>query len=483
MKEITAAKAAEYAECALYCGPAGNTADRVERDSRNAGPGSIFIGLIGKKNDGNRFAGWAYQNGCRIFLLSDEKTAAGLSEKYGDASVILADDTLSAMQRLAKNYLTDCSGLIRVAVTGSVGKTSTKDMLYRIFSSKYRTICNYENYNNHIGVPLTAFEVGEDTEAGIFEMGMSHSGEIRILADIIKPQTAVITNVGTSHIGNLGSRDAILAAKLEITQFMDESCLLVYNADDDKLVRLSENHDGYKKMAVRMADSGKLTAKTAGETDELGELMISDVKTGALDVSFRLTADGESCMFSVPLPGVHNAYNAALAAACGLRYGISLEESSQALADMTGNAVRLNIMEGSGISVINDTYNASPDSVKAALSVLQGCDAVRRVAVLADMFELGENSHEYHRQIGRYAAGSGTDVLITVGPKARYIAEGALETMKAECVFSFDSLEEFIENAHDIIRTDDTVLVKGSHGMAMNRAAEYLVSAGEWDGR
>ena len=241
MKEITAAQAASYAGGVLFSGPSDNKAVFVERDSRKTGAGSIFVGLAGLKNDGNDFAPAAYENGCRIFLLSSESMACRMRDEHSDASVILTDDTLKAMQRLAKNYLADCD-LIRVAVTGSVGKTSTKEMLYKVFSSKYKTICNYENFNNHIGVPLTAFLVGEDTEAGIFEMGMNHSGEIHLLADIVRPQTAAVTNVGTSHIGNLGSRDKILEAKMEITDFMDSSCVLIYNADNDKLSAVSSMH-------------------------------------------------------------------------------------------------------------------------------------------------------------------------------------------------------------------------------------------------
>ena len=470
MKEITAAEAASYAGGTLFCGPAGNTAVSVERDSRLTGSRSIFVGLKGEKNDGNEFAPAAYENGCRIFLLSSEDIARRMEKEHSDASVILVKDTLYAMQQMAKNYLADLS-LIRVAVTGSVGKTSTKDMMYRIFSSRYRTVCNFENFNNHIGVPLTAFRVEEDTQAAIFEMGMNHSGEIHLLADIVRPQTAAVTNVGTSHIGNLGNRDNIMKAKMEIVDFMDSSSTLVYNADNDKLSRLKK-----KSFVFRKIPAGT-------DVDESEGVKISDIESlGEGGIRFCLSYRGESCRFHLPLPGVHNAYNAAIAAACGLVYGISLKESAEALASIQSSAVRLNITEAHGIQVINDTYNASPDSVRAAVDVLQERNALRHVAILADMFELGDNSDEYHRSIGVYAAEKGIDVLVAVGVSARYMAEAAAEKMGWEKVFYFPDSEHFMKEAHEIIRKGDAVLVKGSHGMAMDRVAGFLTETGEWNG-
>ena len=470
MREITAAEAASYAGGVLFCGPADNIAVTVERDSRLTGERSIFVGLPGQKNDGNDFAPAAYANGCRIFLLSSEAMALHLRENHTDASVIFAEDTLKAMQMMAKNYIAGLD-LIRVAVTGSVGKTTTKDMMYRIFSSRYRTVCNFENFNNHIGVPLTAFRMEEETEAGIFEMGMNHSGEIHLLADIVRPQTAAVTNIGTSHIGNLGSRENIMKAKMEITDFMDGSSALVYNADNDKLSALKERNVSFRKIPA-----GKDTDGNAG-------IRISEiVSLGEKEIEFHLSHKEESCRFVLPLPGIHNAYNAALAAAAGLEYGISLKESARALAGIESNAVRLNVTETHGIQVINDTYNASPDSVRAALDVLTERKARRRVAVLADMFELGDASDEYHRSIGCYAAESGVDLLVAVGQHARHIAAAAAEKMVADRVFYFENSQDFMKRAHEIIRKGDAVLVKGSHGMAMDRVAEFLTETGEWNG-
>ena len=477
MKEITAAQAASYAKAPLFCGPEENTAVSVERDSKKTGEKSIFVALTGTKNDGNDFAPAAYENGCRIFLLSSPVMAERMKNHYEDASVILAEDSLQAMQRMAKNYLADLD-MIRIAVTGSVGKTSTKEMLQQIFSSSYRTICNRENFNNHIGVPLTAFLADEKTQAGIFEMGMNHSGEIRLLADIVQPQKAVITNVGTSHIGNLGSRDNIMKAKMEITDFMDSSSVLIYNGDNDKLSALEHEKTEYRRIAVKSSETG---AKA-----EDGELLISDITDeGGEAVRFILSSETERQSFFLPLPGVHNAYNAALAAACGLTCGISLSRAAEALAAMENSTGRLLSERHGEITILNDTYNASPDSVRAAIDVLKSRKAGRHVAVLADMNELGGDSGKYHSEIGRYAADSGIDLLITVGEKAARIAEGASGRMNDEHIRSFDTSESFLKQSGKLIRPGDLILIKGSHGMAMDRVARRLAEAaetGEWDG-
>ncbi|MBR5228796.1 MAG: UDP-N-acetylmuramoyl-tripeptide--D-alanyl-D-alanine ligase [Firmicutes bacterium] len=467
MKKLTAAQAAVYAEGVVYCGPDDNVADSVERDSRKAGPGSIFVGLAGEINDGNDFAEAAYSNGCRMFLLSRRDVCDTMKEKYSDASVIFVEDTLAGMQKLAKKYLADCD-IIKVAVTGSTGKTSTKDMLRCIFESKYRTISNFENYNNHIGVPLTVFNVQEDTEAGIFEMGMNHTGEIEVLADIVRPEIAAITNVGISHIGNLGSRENILAAKLEITAFMDSDSTLVYNVDNDMLCSIAGQDTVYQ-------------AVQAGAEADAGGIVISDVvDSGDKGIDFVLTAGGESQAFHIPVPGAHNAWNASLAVGCGLKYGISLADAAEALKNLSISGNRLNVQESHGIKIINDTYNASPDSVKAAIDVLTATKCTRKVALLADMFELGENSDSFHHEVGDYAGEKSTDLVITIGENAQHIAAGAAAKIGLDRVISFADSQAFYEAAHDIIRKGDAILVKGSHGMRMDKVAEYLLKAGAW---
>lgn len=462
MKKLTALQIAEYSGGRLFCGPEDNTAVHAERDSRAVHEGSLFIGLAGEKNDGNDFAEAAYRNGCRIFMLSSETAAALMKENHKDASVIFAEDTLKGMQELAKNYLKDCD-IKKIAVTGSTGKTTTKDMLSCIFSTKYKTVKTPDNFNNHIGLPLTVFLTDEETEVGIFEMGMSELGEIELLADIVRPETAVITNIGISHLETLKSRENILKAKLEATAFMDKNSYLIYNCDNDKLSEIDSVKTVYNKIR-------------AGEKADAEGVVISDITdNGENGIEFKLSAEGESAEFYIPLLGRHNAWNASLAAGCALRYGISLSESAEALKNISITGKRQSVRTGNNIKIIDDTYNASPDSVKSAIDSLSALNCRRRVAILADMLDLGENSREFHREVGEYAAQKGIDLILTVGPNARYIVEGAAGFGK---VLSYDTQEEFLADVMDIIKREDGILIKGSHGMHMDKAVEYLLESG-----
>lgn len=467
MKRMKADKIAKFAGGSLT-GPAENYAEEVVTDSRKASAGSLFIGLAGEKNDGNDFAAAAYENGCRVFMLSSEKASAELTSAHDDAAVIFVEETLAGMQQLAKAFIEDAD-IYRIAVTGSTGKTTTKEMLRCIFETRYATICNYENFNNHIGVPLTAFQIENDTEAGIFEMGMNHAGEIRTLADIVRPETAIITNVGISHLENLGSRENILEAKLEVTSFMeDEESLLIYNADNDMLQELNGEDTDYDK--VRVGIKGGKRGAVISDIDDKGEE----------GVDFTLSFSGDSVKFHLPVPGKHNVWNASLAVICGLRYGISMRESAAALRKLTIAGNRLNIKESpAGIKVINDAYNASPDSVKAGIDVLMSLDAERRIAVLADMFELGEGSDGYHREIGSYAADSGIDLLIAVGESSSsHTAPAAAAVLGDDRVIAFADAEAFMAGAAGLFKKGDAVLVKGSHGMHMEKAAEFILEMG-----
>ena len=467
MKRIKTETIAEFSGGQLT-GPGGIYAQGVETDSRKAGEGSLFIGLKGEKADGNAYAQGAYDRGCRIFMLSSKEAAEGLTSAYPDAAVILVEDTLKGMQLLAKNMIEEAD-IYRIAITGSTGKTSTKEILRCIMESRYSLICTRGNYNNHIGVPLTAFQMENDTEMGIFEMGMNHKGEIETLADIVRPETAIITNVGSSHIGNLGSRENILAAKLEITSFMDsEKYLLVYNADNDMLQELNGEDTDYEK--IRVGEKGGKKGFTLSD--------IQDLSLGGVDFTIS-PYKGDPVRCHLPVPGTHNVWNAGLAMVCALHYGISLRESAAALKNLKLTGSRLDVKESpAGIRVINDAYNASPDSVKAGLDFLAGLEAQRRVAVLGDMLELGDATEESHELTGRYAASKGIDLLITVGPHSRRTGTAAAEILGSGRVVSFENASEFNEAALGLLKKGDTVLVKGSHSMGLEKSAEFILNMG-----
>lgn len=474
MERITAARAAELAGAELAHGPAENEADRVERDSREADDGSIFIALRGEKHDANDYVEQAYENGCRIFVISSE-TALEKLTAHDDASVIMTEDTHQALYTMAKNYLAGFD-VLKFAVTGSAGKTTTKDMLKAMLSRKYRTIANYKNYNNDIGVSLTAFEVDSSTEAAIFEMGMNHAGEIHLLADIVRPDIACITNVGTAHIGNLGSRENIFRAKMEITDFMDENSTLVYNIDNDMLAKLKDKDTAYKKLACGYdAEQDGVIMVIMSQGASEGIVEASPGASGEEGISFILRYNGENMMFYLPILGVHNASNAAVACGCAVTAGVSLADCSDAMMDLDLTEGRMSITRSGSLKIIDDTYNANPDAMKAAVDALASTYGKRRVAVLADMLELGGRSEEFHRKIGSYVAEKGINVLAAVGSQAAYMADSAEEEAGDRIkTYRFKDADDFAEHAADILEAEDIVLVKGSHSMHTADIVDFL---------
>ena len=462
MKRMSVAEAISASGAKLISGNEFMNFDSVSTDSRKASNGSLFIGLSGENADGSVYAPSAYEAGCRVMLLSNGKAAAEMCKKYPDAAVMTADDTLAAMQRLAKNYLKKCKAK-KIGITGSVGKTTTKEMCYTVLSERYKSICNYENFNNHIGVPITAFTVEEDTEIAIFEMGMNHRGEIRPLADIVHPEISIITTVGDSHIGNMGSREAIFQEKMEITAFMNDEDVLIYNADNDMLQLIENTETAWKRLEC-------------SENASVGGVKISDIRESSDGIEFFLAYGVEKVEFKLPVHGRHNAWNAALAAACGLCCDISLEESAASLANFKNAGKRLHVIKTENLTVIDDTYNANPESMRAAVSVLAGAGKGRKVAAMADMLELGEGSEAMHSEIIDFACNFGIDVIIAVGKLMSSAASAKAGKREIHC---FESKDDFIRAAKNILKKGDTILLKGSHSMHMDEAAVYLKDVGE----
>lgn len=483
MEKITAAKAAEFSGAQLVHGPADTVIGRVERDSRSAVEESLFIAIIGENNDGNNYVEQAYENGCRAFLISSEKAKEQL-EQHADAAVLMAENTKEALYKMAAAYLAQFD-ILKIAVTGSAGKTTTKDMLKCMFSYKYKTVANFGNYNNDIGVSLTAFEVDSTTEAAIFEMGMNHLGEIHLLADIVRPQYACITNVGDAHIGELGSRENIMKAKMEIADFMDENCTLVYNIDNDMLAGLADMETPYKKLAAGYdADQDGVIMVILNQGGEEGLIASSPGASGEEGISFILRYNEENMMFYLPVPGIYNASNAAAAAGCALAAGMELAECSDALMSLKLTGHRMANMRSGAIRILDDTYNANPSAMKAAMDVLCSTYGVRRVAVLADMLELGEDAPRYHAEIGEYAAQKGINVLVSVGEQAEAMTAAAKEAREDIITFCFADHSEFEAHAAEIIEPGDVVLVKGSHSMHMDESVSRLKMVGtELDGK
>ena len=430
--------------------------DNVCTDSRTVNETSLFVPIIGEVHDAHKFIPQVAEKGCRTIIVSDSEAVNGIE----NLNCIEVKNTTKALQQLSAYYLKKL-GLKTVAVTGSVGKTSTRDITYAILSEKYNTGKTYKNFNNDIGVPLTIFSFDSSMEAAVLEIGMDHPGEIHRLVNIIRPDTGIITNVGVSHIENLGSRENIRAAKMEITDYFTEGNTLVLNRDNDML-RDVKNDEEY-------------TVYDVGSEPGL-QYYVHDVKDyGIQGISFVLTYDGKDYNVEVPIPGAHNAVNTALAIAACSTLDVSIEEAVRGIKKITLTEKRLAIKEANGLCVIDDTYNAAPESMKSALNTLMKSEGKRKVAILGGMNELGSDSSVYHREVGIHAAMINTDILITVGIKAYDIFKGAEEKLPAERNIHFETKEAFYKEYRNILKEGDTILVKASRGFEMEQIVEKLL--------
>lgn len=444
----------------------------VSTDSRNVKPGELFIPLIGDHLDAHIFIPQAIENGCAAVLVKrgyfeenfSNQNSAPMSEDDGGTCFIECEDTTKGLQDLAKYYLSTFT-MKKVAITGSTGKTTTKEMIFNICREKYKTERNLGNFNNHIGLPLTILSFSEDTQVGILEMGMSETDEINLLADIVKPDIAVITNIGTAHIENLGSHQGILDAKMEITNYFDKENVLIVNRDND-LPEIEKRKTTYKLVTV--GENGRSDIVISNILD-LGENGIT------FTLEHRTGNKYESQEFKLNIPGRHNAYNGALAVSVGVELGVSLETAARGLEKMENTDKRLSIKGKNGIKIIDDTYNASVDSMKSGIEVLASVFGMRKIAILADMLEMGEKSKEYHEEVGEYLADKNFDLLITVGNASKHIGKAAEKKMPGIQTLHFKNREDLNKKVKQIIKPGDVVLIKGSRGMEMDQVVKFLM--------
>lgn len=458
MKKLTMKQIEEGTGGRLIGSGGGTQVEGICTDSRKAKEGDLFFALIGDNHDAHRYIRQVLEAGCCDLVVSDEEAFLQAKGDY-EASAVLVEDTTEALQRLAAYYL-KLLDLKKIAVTGSTGKTSTRDMIWYVCNEKFKAGKNVGNLNNHLGVPLTILSFDEDTQVGILEMGMDKFGEIDLLAKIVRPDIGVITNIGLSHIENLGSQEGIFQAKMELTNYFGEGNTLIVHQDEEFL-----NRDRI---------GGPYRLVTTG-FDGRSDYIISGIDDfGAEGIQFTLEHQGKTQRVSLPVPGRHNAFNGALAVAAGAQLGITMEEASAGLAKVQLTDKRLTVRGKNGIKVIDDTYNASPDSVKAALDVLMHTRGLRNVAVLGDMFELGEESPGQHRLVGRYAARLGVQLLIAIGKDARFLAEGAREE-GLEDVRYYEEKKDFLREMDTVIEKGDVILVKGSRGMKMEEIVKIIM--------
>ena len=423
--------------------------DSFSKDTRTIQNGDIYIGIKGENFDGNKFWKQALDNGAGGVIIQDVEVSTEELKNYKDKTVIKVEDTLKALYEIAK-YKRSLYDIPVVAITGSVGKTSTKDIIASVVSTQYKTLKTEGNNNNNIGLPLTILKL-KDHEALVVEMGMNHFGEISLLTDIAKPTLAVITNIGTSHIGNLGSRENILKAKLEILEGMKIPKIIINN-DNDLL------HNWYKE------NSEKLEIHTFG-IENNSEVMGLDIKIKEESSEFTAVADSKETNIKVPVGGKHFVYNALCAMTVGKVLNIPVDKIQYGIESFELTKKRMDIKKlENGAIIINDAYNASFESMKVSLEFLANHTGERKIAVLGDMFELGEYSEELHRKVGKEVVKNNIDMLICAGENAKYIIEEAKKNSKIETYFMHNN-EEIVEKLSQELRNGDVVLVKASNGM------------------
>lgn len=430
------------------------TVSAVTIDSREATEGALYVAIRGERFDGHDFCASAVGNGA----------FAVVCERPPEVEIpyILVESTRQALLDIAKLHRAHCADVKIVGLTGSVGKTTTKEMVYAVLSEQFRAIKTEGNLNNEIGMPKTLFRLTESTEAAVIEMGMSNFGEIERMTLACRPNLAIITNIGVSHIEFLGSRDGILQAKTEIVKGLPHGAPLILNGDDDKLWNY-KNTD-YKQIYF-------------GIDNPQAEIRGEHIETANGETVFTVRFGGGKIQrVTVPTVGKHNVYDALAAFAAGLCFGIPPQKIADGLRKYAPAGMRQRIKSVSGVTVIEDCYNASPDSQKAALNVLSSLDATRKIAVLGDMLELGDYSEEAHRAVGAYAAGCQVDILFCFGKASVWIAEAAKDSVKT---MHFTDKSALTEALIATVRAGDAVLFKASRGMALEEIIQKLY--GEWN--
>ncbi|MEK0313067.1 UDP-N-acetylmuramoyl-tripeptide--D-alanyl-D-alanine ligase [Cohnella sp. 56] len=497
LSEVAAWSGAVVAGGGAGAGAGGETAIAgVSTDSRSIAPGQLFVPLAGDRFDGHAYIDKVVEAGAAAALWNRE-TAVPADPGI---PLLLVDDTLAALQRLAAGYLASWSPRV-IGVTGSNGKTTTKDLIAAVAGTVFKTAKTEGNYNNHIGLPLTILRADRNTEVLVLEMGMSGFGEIALLTRIARPDIAVITNIGESHMLQLGSRRGIAQAKLEIAQGLKAGGTLIYNGDEPLL---------REELAALALPADAVRTLTFGET-EACDLRALDIATDADSASFAAAAgagapageaaDGGAAVaggaaadeatagaanaaasrFAVPIPGRHNAVNALAAIAAARLLGIADADIARGLAGAQLTGMRIErVRAWNGALILSDAYNASPASVRAAIRLVAQLEGYRRKwLVLGDMLELGPDEEAYHAGIGRELCEGQADGLLAYGPRSALMASEAAQAMPGGTVRHFTDKNELAEALLELVQPEDLVLVKASRGMRLEEVVRRLAAGKE----
>ena len=454
MKELTLAQLAAWCGAPLCAEQENITVRGVSIDSRTVKPGDLFIALRGEHTDGHAFLDQAAKAGAAAALVTENVQS--------ELPCLTVDDTLAAFGKIAAGYRR-LLGVRVIGITGSVGKTTTKEMTACALETTLSTVKSEANYNNNLGLPLSIMRIEEDTEVAVLELGMNHFGEMTYLSEMAAPDIAVITNIGTMHIEHLGSREGILQAKLEILRGLQKDGVCVFNGDEPLLwnIRGSGSHTKYYYGIENAA------------CDVVAE-GIQELEDG---MRFHVTGFGHSFEMFVPVLGRHVVYNSLAAITSALLLKIKPETLQSQLDGFRNTGMRQKIYDHNGIRIIEDCYNAGPESMEAALNVLESIRTEgRRIAVLGDMLELGNRSSAEHYRIGRLCALK-ADMVLTYGAHSRRTMIGAITGgMNPRYAQHFDTHEELVRILKLRAKEGDVLLFKGSHGMKMERALQMFLA-------
>ncbi len=455
MNPLRVSQIAQFAGASLSSGDGTVAINKVSTDSRTIKPGELFVALRGDNFEGHDFVESSAKAGATGALI-DLNWTGSVPKNF---VLLRATDTLQAYQMLAANYRRSLA-LKVLAITGSNGKTSTKDFAASVLARRFRVTKTEGNFNNHVGLPRTILEATSGDEIAVWEIGMNHPGEIAVLAKIAAPDAAIITNIGVAHIEFMGSREAIATEKGALAEAIDPQGTVILNADDP----FSEG------IAARTRARVVLAGTTGGTVRAI------EIRQSAEGSEFTIVEGAHRCRAQLPVAGLHMVQNALLAVAAGRAFGLSIEECAGGLAAAPLTKARLQIKQIGGVQFLDDSYNANPDSMKAALRTLVELDAEgKRIAVLGEMRELGAESERGHREVGETAATLGLDQLITIGDVAELIAEGA-RTGGLDKVWSARSTAEAAKLLGEVAEPGDLVLIKGSRAARTEEVIEQFRS-------
>ena len=455
MNPTSLSQIAQLARATLEGGDPSGIIDTVSTDSRTIKPGQLFVALRGENFDAHNFVSAVAKSGA-VAAIVERQWRGKVSKQFG---VLRADDTLAAYQQLAANYRKSL-GLKVLAITGSNGKTSTKDFAAAVLARKFRVAKTEGNFNNHVGLPRTILEATSDDEIGVWEIGMNHPGEIAALAKIAQPNAAILTNIGVAHIEFMGTREAIADEKASLAEAIGADGWVILNADDP--------------FTARIAPRTRARVILAGTKS--GSIQASEIWQSATGSDFTISEGAHRCRAQLPVPGLHMIQNALFAVAAGRAFGVSLEDAAAALASTPLSKARLQVKIVRGVQFLDDSYNANPDSMKAALRTLVelGADG-KRIAVLGEMGELGAESDAGHREVGESAATFGIDHLIAIGVMGKVMVAAAEKAgiKRASVVENTTKAAGLLD---EIAKPGDLVLIKGSRTARTEQVLEYFSS-------